>query len=70
MDIATSVRNLSKKYRLYDNPKHRLKEALHQKYPHGFQVLNDTSCEGKNDIIDPDMNAVPGGFRQGESEAE
>jgi hypothetical protein len=28
MDVALSVKNLSKKYKLYDSPQHRLKEAL------------------------------------------
>jgi hypothetical protein len=27
-DIAISIKNLSKKYRLYDSPQHRLKEDL------------------------------------------
>jgi len=38
-EVAISVRNLSKKYSLYDSPQHRLKEALHpfrKKYHHDF----------------------------------
>jgi len=38
-DIAISVKNLSKKYRLYDSPKHQLKEALNpfrKKYHRDF----------------------------------
>lgn len=49
-DIAISVRNLSKKYRLYDSPKHRLKEALHplrKKYHRDFWALRDVSFEVK-----------------------
>jgi ABC-type polysaccharide/polyol phosphate transport system ATPase subunit len=49
-DIAISVRNLSKKYRLYDSPQHRLKEALHpfrKKYHRDFWALKDVSFEVK-----------------------
>ncbi len=49
-DVAISVKNLSKKYRLYDSPKHRLKEALHpfrKKYHHDFWALRDVSFEVK-----------------------
>ncbi len=50
MDIAISVKNLSKKYRLYDSPQHRLKEALHpfrKKYHRDFWALRDVSFEVK-----------------------
>jgi lipopolysaccharide transport system ATP-binding protein len=49
-DIAISVKNLSKKYRLYDTPQHRLKEALHpfrKKYHRDFWALKDISFEVK-----------------------
>jgi lipopolysaccharide transport system ATP-binding protein len=49
-DIAISVKNLSKKYRLYDSPQHRLKEALHpfrKKYHREFWALKDISFEVK-----------------------
>lgn len=49
-DIVISVNNLSKKYQLYDNPKQRLKEALHpfrKKYHHDFWALKDISFEVK-----------------------
>ncbi|MCL5023584.1 MAG: ABC transporter ATP-binding protein [Nitrospirae bacterium] len=49
-DIAISVKNLSKKYRLYDTPSHRLKEALNpfgKKYHRDFWALNDVSFEVK-----------------------
>lgn len=49
-DIAISVKNLSKKYKLYDSPKHRLKEALHpfrKKYHRDFWALRDVSFEVK-----------------------
>jgi ABC-type polysaccharide/polyol phosphate transport system ATPase subunit len=49
-DIAISVRNLSKKYRLYDSPQHRLREALHpfrKKYHREFWALRDVSFEVK-----------------------
>jgi ABC-type polysaccharide/polyol phosphate transport system ATPase subunit len=45
-DIAISVKNLSKKYRLYDSPKHRLKEALNpfrKKYHSDFRALKGVS---------------------------
>jgi lipopolysaccharide transport system ATP-binding protein len=47
-DIAISVRNLSKKYRLYDSPQQRMKEALHpfrKKYHRDFWALRDISFE-------------------------
>jgi homopolymeric O-antigen transport system ATP-binding protein len=46
--IAISVRNLSKKYHLYDSPQHRLKEALHpfrKKYHREFWALRNVSFE-------------------------
>lgn len=49
-NIAISVKNLSKKYHLYESPKHRLKEALHpfrKKYHHDFWALKDVSFEAK-----------------------
>jgi len=49
-DIAISVRNLSKKYKLYDSPQHRLREALHplrKKYHRDFWALKDVSFEVK-----------------------
>lgn len=47
-EIAISVSNLSKKYRLYDTPQDRLKEALHpfrKKFHHDFLALSDVSFE-------------------------
>lgn len=47
-DIVILVRNLSKKYLLYDSPRHRLKEALHplrKKYHRDFYALRDISLE-------------------------
>ncbi|MFQ5964315.1 MAG: ABC transporter ATP-binding protein [Candidatus Scalinduaceae bacterium] len=47
-DIAISVRNLSKKYQLYETPKHRLKEALHpfkKKYHREFWAVRNVSFE-------------------------
>jgi len=47
-DIAISVKNLSKKYRLYDSPKHRLKEALHpfrKSYHRDFWVLRNINLD-------------------------
>ncbi|HET6514623.1 MAG TPA: ABC transporter ATP-binding protein [Thermodesulfovibrionales bacterium] len=47
-EIAISVNNVSKKYRLYDRPSHRLKEAFHplrRKYHHDFWALNEVSFE-------------------------
>ncbi len=49
-DIAISVKNLSKKYKLYDTPQHRLREALHpfrKKYHRDFWALKDVSFEVK-----------------------
>ncbi len=49
-DIAISVKNLTKVYHLYDNPKDRLKEALNpfgKKYHHDFYALKDVSFEIK-----------------------
>lgn len=49
-EIAISVRNLSKKYKLYDSPQHRLKEALNpfrKKYHRDFWALKDVSFEVK-----------------------
>ncbi|MGE4471617.1 MAG: ABC transporter ATP-binding protein [Sulfuricurvum sp.] len=47
-NIAVSVHNLNKTYRLYDRPIDRLKEALHplrRSYHHDFKALNDVSFE-------------------------
>jgi ABC-type polysaccharide/polyol phosphate transport system ATPase subunit len=47
-DVAISVKNLGKKYHLYDSPKHRLKEALHpfrKKYHREFWALRNVSFE-------------------------
>lgn len=49
-DIVISASNLSKKYRLYDSPQHRLKEALHpfrKKYHQEFWALRDIFFEAK-----------------------
>ena len=49
-EIAIRVENISKKYRLYDTPKHRLKEALHpfrRKYHNDFWALRDISFDVK-----------------------
>lgn len=49
-DIAISVKNLTKIYKLYDSPQDRLKESLHpfrKKYHHDFYALNDISFEIK-----------------------
>ncbi len=49
-NIAISVQNLTKVYPLYDNPKDRLKEALHpfrKSYHHDFYALKDVSFEIK-----------------------
>ncbi len=49
-DIAIKVDHLSKIYKLYKDPKDRMKEALHpfrKKYSHDFYVLNDVSFEIK-----------------------
>lgn len=45
-ELAISVKNVSKKYHLYDSPKDRLKEALNpfrKKYHHDFWALKDVS---------------------------
>ena len=47
-DIAISVQNLTKIYKLYDSPQDRLKEALNpfrKKYHHDFHALSDVSLE-------------------------
>jgi ABC-type polysaccharide/polyol phosphate transport system ATPase subunit len=47
-NIAISVKDVSKKYRLYDSPKHRMKEALNifgKKYHHDFWALRDISFD-------------------------
>jgi len=47
-NIAISVRNLSKKYQLYETPIHRLKEAMHpfkKKYHREFWAVRDVSFE-------------------------
>ncbi len=49
-DIALKVENLSKVYRLYDNPVDRLKESLHpfkKSYHRDFYALRDISFEIK-----------------------
>jgi len=49
-EIAISVKNLSKKYHLYESPQHRLREALHpfrKKYHRDFWALRDVSFEMK-----------------------
>jgi len=49
-DIAISVKNLSKSYRMYPTPKERLKELLHpfgKKYHQEFWALTDISFEVK-----------------------
>ncbi|MCX7680008.1 MAG: ABC transporter ATP-binding protein [Spirochaetes bacterium] len=49
-DYAIIVRNLSKVYKLYNSPKHRLFEALHpfrKKYHRDFYALCDVSFEVK-----------------------
>ena len=49
-EIAISVRNVSKKYTLYETPQHRLMEALHpfrKKYHHDFWSLKDISFDVK-----------------------
>lgn len=48
MDIAISVRNLSKSYRLYNSPSERMKELLHpfkKTYHREFWALNDVSFD-------------------------
>jgi len=47
-DIAVSVKNISKKFRLFNSPKERLKEALHpfdKKYHKEFWALKDVSFD-------------------------
>lgn len=49
-DIAISVQNLTKIYKLYDSPKDRIKEAFHplrRQYHNDFYALNDVSFEIK-----------------------
>jgi len=49
-DIAIKVENLTKIYPLYNNPKDRMKEALHpfrKKYHHDFYALKDVTFEIK-----------------------
>lgn len=49
-DITIKVRNLGKKYLLYDSPEQRVKEILHpfrKKYHHEFWALKDLSFEVK-----------------------
>lgn len=49
-DIAIRVQNLSKAYKLYNNPVDRMKESLHplrKKYHYDFYALNDVSFEVK-----------------------
>lgn len=49
-DITIKVENLTKIYRLYENPIDRLKESLHpfrKKYHHDFYALNNVSFELK-----------------------
>lgn len=50
MDVAISVRNLSKSYRLYNSPSERLKELLHpfkKTYHREFCALKDVSFDIK-----------------------
>lgn len=47
-DIAISAQHVSKMYKLYDDPKDRLKESLHpfkKKYHKDFYAVNDVSLE-------------------------
>lgn len=47
-DVAISVRNVSKKFRLFGSPQERLLEALHpfrKQYHHEFWALRDVSLE-------------------------
>jgi len=49
-DIVINVENLSKCYRLYDNPADRLKESIHpfrKKYHKDFYALNNINFEVK-----------------------
>lgn len=54
-DIAISVRNVSKKFRLFSSPKERLLEALHpfrKQYHHEFWALKDVSFDvHKGEIV-------------------
>lgn len=53
-DFAIRVKNISKVYRLYQKPFHRLTEALHplrRKYHHDFAALRDVSFEIKRGEI-------------------
>ena len=46
MDVAISVKNLSKSYKMYPSPAERLKEMLHpfgKKYHRDFWALRDVS---------------------------
>lgn len=48
MDIAISIRNISKKYRLFNSPEERFKEALHpfkKKYHKEFWALKDVNFD-------------------------
>ena len=48
MDTAISVKNVNKKFKLYNSPKDRLKEALHprrKKYHKDFWALRDISFD-------------------------
>lgn len=49
-EYAIKVENLSKAYKLYNNPVDRMKESLHplrKKYHHDFYALNDVSFDVK-----------------------
>lgn len=49
-EIAISVQNINKVYKLYDYPQDRLKESLHplrKKYHHDYYALSDVSFEVK-----------------------
>lgn len=49
-DVIIKVKNLSKTFKLYQSPKHRLLEALHpfrKKYHHEYHALKDISFEIK-----------------------
>jgi ABC-type polysaccharide/polyol phosphate transport system ATPase subunit len=49
-DVIISVKNLSKSFKLYQSPKHRLLEALHpfrKQYHHEYHALKDISFEIK-----------------------
>jgi len=53
-DIAISIKNVSKYYKLYDNPKDRLKEALNRKgkqYHHKFYATKNLNLEIKKGEI-------------------